>query len=236
MKISRKIKKQFITGFIVCSMGLSVSLPVKADLWGGDVVVLTQILSNAIQQLIRLREIVGTARNNLEMVRNINRGLTDILSLMRTVYPDSELDLYKDWDDVNTALRKAEEIYGHAINSKDAMAQGHLDRSIVEAMIMYNKITKHSRHIDKVGESIKSQSLRTSPKGAARLTAQGIGVGLHIQNQNLRTQSALLKLEAQNSAMKNKKDKDETRFFLDSAKKLKDAMKTHNPTYKTPRF
>lgn len=236
MKILNKLKSKFIALIMVFVIGFGVSTPVKADLWGGDVVVLTQILSNAIQQLIRLKEIVGTAKNNLQLVRDLNRGLTDIFNLMRTVYPDSELDIYKDWDSFSSAFKKAEEIYGHAVNSKDAASQGHLDRSIVEAIIMYNKVSKHSKRIDEVGESIKSQSLRASPKGAARLTAQGVGVGLHIQNQSLRTQNAMLKLEAQNSAIKNKKDKDETRFFVDSAKQLKKAMKDHEPNYKTPRF
>ncbi|USN48502.1 MAG: hypothetical protein H6626_05265 [Pseudobdellovibrionaceae bacterium] len=232
-----KVIKKTTTFILVLSLTIIPSpKSAKADLFGGDVVVLTQILSNAIQQLIRLKEIVGTARSNLGLIRDINRGLTEVLNLVRTVYPDTELEIYKDWNNYQQAFRKAEEIYGHAVNSKDAMAQGHLDRSIVEAIIMYNKLAKHSKHIDRIGESIKSQSLRASPKGAARLTAQGVGVGLHVQNQNLRTQSAILKLQAQNSALKNKKDKEETRFFLDSAKKLKANMKQYKPQYKTPRF
>ena len=155
---------------------------------------------------------------------------------MRTVYPDANLEIYKSWENYENAFRKAEEIYGHAVNSKEAASQGHLDKSIVEAIIMYNKMAKHSKHIDVIGEQIKSQSLYASPKGAARLTAQGVGVGLHVQNQSLKTQSAILKLQAQNSAIKNKKDKDETRFFLKSTNKLKKTMQEHNPKFKTPRF
>ncbi|MBT4762913.1 MAG: hypothetical protein HOO06_14560 [Bdellovibrionaceae bacterium] len=232
----QKIKNYILIVNIGFFLSFSAPQPTKADIWGGDVAVLFQILSNAIQQLVRLKEIVGTAKNNLNLVRDINRGINEALNLARTVYPDQNLEIYKDWNNYQQAFRKAEAIYGHAVNSKDAAAQGHLDRSIVEAMLMFNKLSKHSKQIDNVGESIKSQSMHVSPKGAARLTAQGIGVGLHVQNQSLRTQGAILKLQAQNSAIKNKKDKDETRFFLESSKKLKRKMKNHNPQYKTPRF
>lgn len=232
----KNFKNRILALCLSCSLVVATPFSVHADFWGGDVVVLTKILANAIEQLIRLKQIVGTAKSNLDLVRDINRGINEALNLMRTVYPNVNLDIYKDWENYQSAFQKAEEIYGHAVNSRDAAAQGHLDRSIVEAIIMYNKLAKHSKHIDQIGESIKSQSLRVSPKGAARLTAQGMGVSLHVQNQSLRTQSAILKLQAQNSAIQNKKDKDETRFFLESANKLKKAMKDHQPQYKTPRF
>lgn len=235
MKI-KKIKKGITISVVSLSLLFYSPTPAKADLWGGDVAVLVQILANAVQQLIRLKQIIGTARDNLSLVRDINRGINEALNLIRTIYPDEELSIYKDWDNYQSAFKKAEEIYGHAVNSKDSAVQGHLDQSIVEAIIMYNKIAKHSAKIDQIGENIKSQSVRSSPKGAARLSAEAAGVSLHVQNQSLRTQSALLKLEAQNSAIKNKKEKDETRFFLESSKKLKDAMKKYDPKYKTPRY
>ncbi len=229
------MKKYLLRLFLV----VSITFPIQSfSFWGNpaDTVYLGKILLQAIKQLQEMRKVVGSTRDTLKMARDLNRGINEALNLLKTAYPDNDLAIYKDWDNLQKATREMEEIYGHAVNSKDSLTQGHLDKSIAEAILMYNKVNKHTKRIDGIGESISSQSRHASPKGAVRLQAQASAVAIHVQNQNLRTQSALLKLEAQNSAIKNKKEKDETRFFIDSAKKLKNAMQEHEPNYKTPRF
>ena len=227
-----------IVSSLMITVFLMVSVPrtAKADFWGGDVVVLLKILANAVIQLQQLQQAVSTAQDSLSIAKDLNRGINDVLSLMRTSFPESELGIYKNWNNLEQALNQMESIYGSAMTAKEFAHQGHLDQSVAEAILLYNKITKHSKRVDLIGENVKSQSRRASPKGAVRLQAQVSGVQLHVANQSLRTQGAMLKLEAQNSALRNKKDKDETRFFLDSATQLKRAMKDHEPIYKTPRF
>ena len=231
-------KRKFIASNLVVCLLLSFSTPqrAKADLWGGDVVVLVKILANAIAQLEQMRRVVGQTRDNLRLARDLNSGINDVLNLMKTAFPETELGIYKDWDNVQSALREMESIYGTALSAKQFAHQGHLDQSVAEAILLYNKLTKHSKRVDLIGENVKARSASVSPKGAVRLQAQVSGVQLHVQNQSLRTQGAMLKLQAQNSAMRNKKEKDETKFFIDSANQLKKAMKEHEPTYKTPRF
>lgn len=229
------MKKFFLNIFLV----LGLSWPMQSfSFWGNpaDTAYLAKILFQAIKQLNEMKKVVGSTKDTLNIARDLNRGINEALNLLKTAYPDNDLAIYKDWDSLQEALTNMEDIYGQAVNSKESASQGHLDQSIAEAILMYNKVNQHTKRIDGIGESISSQSRRASPKGAARLQAQAGAVGLHVQNQNLRTQSALLKLEAQNSAIKNKKEKDETRFFIDSAQKLKKAMKEHEPIYKTPRF
>ncbi|MBI4404096.1 MAG: hypothetical protein HY537_08045 [Deltaproteobacteria bacterium] len=41
----------------------------RADLFGGDVAVLTQILAQAVMQLAKLKEILGTAEQNIGLIR-----------------------------------------------------------------------------------------------------------------------------------------------------------------------
>ena len=230
------MKKIILRFVVIFSLAFGASNTAKADLWGGDVAVLVQILANALKQYQELKEIVGTAKDSLDMARDLNSGINTVLNLVETSFPEVDLSVYKDWEDVSDAVKDVKSIYGTALKSKDSLSQGHLDESIAQAIVMYNKLNKHSKEIDKIGERISVQSRHASPKGAARLAAQATAVGIHVQNQSLRTQSAILKLEAQNSALRNKKEKDETRFFLKSAKKLKKALSNHKPTYKTPRF
>lgn len=225
--------------FIHLTLLVSLSVPINSfAFWGNpaDTAYLAKILFNAIKQLQQMREVVGQTRDSLRLARDLNSGINEVLNLMKTAFPESELGIYKDWDSLQSAIKEMESIYGSALDVKKFAHQEHLDQSVAEAILLYNKLTKHSKRIDAIGENVSAQSRYASPKGAARLQAQVSGVQLHVANESLRTQGAILKLQAQNSAIKNKKDKDETRFFLDSAKKLKRAMKDHSPNYETPRF
>ena len=223
---------------LVLLFSLTLPLNSVAFGWGNpaDTAYLAKILTNAIQQLRQMQQVVGQTRNTLRIARDLNRGIDNVLNLMRTTFPDSELGIYKDWNDLQSAVREMESIYGSAMSAKEFAHHGHLDQSIAEAILLYNRLTKHSKRIDAIGENAQARSRSASPKGAVKLQAQISGVQLHVANQSLRTQGAILKLQAQNSAMRNKKEKDETKFFLDSAGKLKKAMKEHEPSYETPRF
>ena len=84
----------------------------SADIFGGDVVVLTQILVQTIQQLVQLKQIFQEGKDSLDLVKEINRGINDSLNLVRTVYPDIDPGIYKDWDKIDRALHGVQEIYG----------------------------------------------------------------------------------------------------------------------------
>lgn len=208
----------------------------RADLWGGDVVVLTQILLNAIQQLAHLKSIVQSGQDNLGILRDINRGINDSLNLIRTISPNTAPGLYQDWDKVSTALSQLEAIYGIAVQSKDLKVQRDTDAGIAEAITLNNSIYKYTETIDGIGEMIKAQSHAVSPGGAAKLTAQSLGVMLHLQNEMLRTQATGLKLQAQQLALQNRKDKDRTRQVLSDANDLNSALANQKPRFALPRF
>ena len=48
--------------------------PAKADLFGGDVVVLMQILVQAIEQVVRLQAIIQNGNDTLNLLKDINSG------------------------------------------------------------------------------------------------------------------------------------------------------------------
>lgn len=213
-----------------------VSSPARADLFGGDVAVLAQILANAVQQLAQLRQILQNGRDSVDLVRDINRGINDSLNLIRTIKPDIDPGIYKDWERAQDAFDKLERLYGIVVDSRDQNVQRDTDRSVAEAVALNNSIYKYTKMIDEIGEMIKSQSHSVSPGGAAKLTAQSLGVMLNVQNEMLRTQATGLKLQAQTLALQNRKDKDRTRQMLESANNLDAALRNQNPSFKTPRF
>lgn len=208
----------------------------RASIFGEENIILAKILANALQQLAQLQSILNTGRDNLNLIRDINRGINDSLNLIRTISPNTDPGLYKDWEKVSDALSKIESIYGIVVDSHDARVQKDTDQSIAEAVSLNNSIYKYTKMIDEVGELIKLQSHSVSPGGAAKLTAQSLGVMLNLQNEMLRTQATGLKLQAQTLALQNRKDKDQTRQMVAGADNINSALAGAQPQFKLPRF
>ena len=224
----------------ILAVGLAASLAftpmAHADLFGGDVAVLMQILAENIKQLIELESIVSNGKDNLALLREINRGINDSLNLIRTISPYVNPGQYGELKKVEDVLRKFGTVYGTVVNSPDALAQQSVDTAVAEAVTMNNTIYDYTAEIDKIGEEIKSYSHSVSPGGAAKLTAESLGVMLHVMNQQLRAQGTLLKLQAQGLAQSNKREKDHTAEYLNSANTISEAMKASDPKFDRPRF
>ncbi len=215
---------------------LMIPATASADLFGGDVAVLVQILTQNIKQLIELQEILSNGKNTLSLIRDINRGINDSLNLIRTISPYVDPGQFAELKKVEDVLRKFGSVYGTVVSSPDAQAQINTDRAIAEAVTMNNAIFDYTKEIDKIGEDIKTFSHAVSPGGAQKLTAQSLGVMIHVLNQSLRAQGTLLKLQAQSLAQNNKKEKDNTAEYLKASNTLSNAMKGSSPKFNRPRF
>ena len=62
---------------------------------------------------------------------------------------------------------------------------------------MNNSIYDYTAQLDKIGEEIKQYSHAVSPGGAQKLTAQSLGVVVHVMNEQLRATATGLKMQAQ---------------------------------------
>ena len=213
---------------ILLILGLSSGVPreARADLFGGDVVVLTQILAQAIMQVAKLKEIMGTASDHLDLIRDINQGINDSLYLIRTIDPNIDPGIYKEWTTLSEAIKELEALYGVAVLSPEAPIQKDLDRGIAEAVTFNNSYYRYTKTLDEIGEEIKSASHFVSPGGAQKLTAQSLGLMIQVLNQNLRAQATSLKLHAQELAVQNKKEKADTKHLLDVSRSLKQALQS----------
>lgn len=228
------MKSKFMS--ILIGMSLLFSSNAKASIFGEENIVLAQILANAIQQLAQLKSILDNGQDSLSLLRDVNRGINDSLYLIKTISPNTNPGLYKDWEKVSEALTKLETIYGIVIESNDFQVQKDTDQSVAEAVALNNSIYKYTKTIDEIGELIKSQSHDVSPGGAAKLTAQSMGVMLNLQNEMLRTQASTLKLQAQSLAVQNRKDKHRTRQMVGDVDNIKAALSGVKPKFKTPKF
>ncbi|MEQ1875307.1 MAG: hypothetical protein ABL958_01585 [Bdellovibrionia bacterium] len=228
------MKKWSVNICLVCL--ISFPSPARSSMFGEETAVLIEILANAVKQLHELQAIVNAGQDTLGLLRDINRGINDSLYQLKTIYPDIDPGIYKEWDKVQTGLQKIESIYGIIAPSKEFEIQRDTDRSVAEAVALNNNIYDYSNQIDAIGEEIKNFSHVVSPGGAQKLTAQSMGIMLHVMSQSLRAQATGLKLQAQTVALQNKKEKDMTKHFLESSKTLKTALKNKDTSFELPRF
>lgn len=221
----------------ICMTLLLMTTPAAhADVWGADVAVLTEILAQAIQQLAQLRAILQNGSDTFGLLESINRGINDSLGLMQTISPYVSPGVYGDLKNVQEVLRKFSDIYGTVTNSPDAKAQSSVDQSVAEAVALNSSIYDYTKEIDQIGEDIKSFSHKVSPGGAQKLTAESLGVVIHVLTQSLRAQGTLLKLQAQSVAIANKREKDYSAQYLSTTGALSDVMKSNDSQFERPRF
>lgn len=195
------------------SLSLTIPNPACADFWGGDLVYLAQILQTAIQQLTQLQNILGNGRDTLNLLRDINQGLRNALNVMRTANQTLKPGVLSDLDNLDFVLSKVEELYGRIPNTPEGKMQLMTDRSVAEAINLHNEAFKYADRLDPEAERIKDYAHVVNPAGAAKVTVQSMGVMIHVLNQILRTNAAILKLQSEQLALQNRRGKLDSEQF-----------------------
>lgn len=186
---------------------MSVPRPARADIWGGDVVVLTQLLVNAIQQLVQLKQILGTSMDTLSLMREINRGIRDGLTIVQTMNPRFNPGLYGNLETADRVLTIISDLYGRIPQTAEYRLQEAQDRSASESIAMNSTLFRYADQVDEESRRILSHSQEVNPQGAAKLTAQAVAILIGVSTQVLRTNSMMLKMMGENMALSNRKEK-----------------------------
>ncbi len=231
------MKKTFVGGALICISVLFIPVhSARADMFGGDVAVLTQILANALQQLAQLRQMLQTGKDTLGFLQDINRGINDSLRMAETLGIRIDPGLYRGLNKVDDAVSTVERLFGRTVDSPRAAIFRNTDQTVGEAISFNNELSEYTRRLDILGEEIKRTSHSVSPGGASKLTAQSLGVMIHVMNQQMRATGQSLKLQAQALAINNKKDKDQTEQFINEGQQLKARLQSMNHSFEIPRF
>lgn len=220
----------------ILGIGLLLPLGARGDMFGADVGVLTQILAQTIQELIQLKSILQNGQDTLSLLQDINRGINDSLRLAETLGLRIDPGIYRDLRKVDQATEALGKIYGRPVDSPLAQVQRDTDQTVAEAISFNNELNEYASNLDRIGEEIKTYSHAVSPGGAEKLTAQSLGVLIHVADQQLRATGQGLKMQAQAMAMANKHEKDQTAQYLKEGSLLRDKMMSLNSDFNVPRF
>ena len=228
--------RKFILSFALSGMFLLAPMPAKADLFGGDVVVLTQILVQAIETVIQLKSILSNGTDTLDLLRDVNAGVRSGLNLVHIINPNFNPGVYGDLRNPESVLRALQQIYGenpHGASSDLIQSQ---DQSVAEVISMNRNLYDYADSVDREKERILFHAEVVSPQGAGKLQNQALGVLIGVTTQLLRTQSQMLKLMAQNMASDTRKEKFTAKNFQDNYQSLSNSFGNLPKDVKLPKL
>ena len=206
---------------------LAMMLPenAQADLFGGDDVILAQILVQAIQTVMQLKSIIETGSDTLNLLRDVNSGVKQGLSAIQILNPHFQPGVYGNLNDAGSVLQAIENVYGQTPDGADQDLIRSQDQSVAETISMNRNVYDFADQIDREKDRILFHADQVSPQGAGKLQNQALAVLIGVSTQILRTQSQMLKLMAENMAMTNRKEKFESQQMRENYEGISSGFK-----------
>ncbi len=228
-----KLKKYFLSFTMLFSV-LITSPSAKADFWGGDLIYLAQILEQAIMQVQQLKSILGNGKDSLEFLQQINEGQRTALRIINTMNRVLKPGNLSNLSDVNAVIREIQDIYGKIPITAEAKLQSTHDVTVAESIQLHNDVFKYADEVDPEAERIKNYAQVASPQGAAKASLEAQGAIIHVLNQVLRTNAAILKIQSENLAMQNRKSKMQSEAFRSQYTELSSSLRDYKPSFDLP--
>ena len=220
-----------LTGILACLAPRSAN----ADLFGGDVVVLTQILAENIQHYYQLQQMIHQGNSSDEYLRWINAGLDNSIGLLQSL-PIKDEQVLADLRDFRLALTKVEGLYGQVPRSPEEALQLLHDQTVAESLRMANDFKDYSVNQERNADVIAADAREASPKGAARMQAETSAQILKSLAQLIRLDTQMLKLESEQLAIGNKSAKEGVANFQKVNRDLGSGFANFDPDMKLERF
>ena len=222
----------------LAGISLALALPSRsanADLFGGDVAVLMQILQENILHYYQLKEMIGQGRSADEYLRWINAGLDNSMGLLQAL-PIKDERILSDLREFKMALGHVQNLYGQVPQSPEEPLQTLQDQTVAESLRMANDFKEYSISQEKNSDVIAAEARDASPKGAARMQAEMSAQILKSLSQLIRLNTQSLKLQSEQLAMSNKESKASVANYQKVSRDLGRGFSNFNPDMKLVRF
>lgn len=222
---------------VLAGIPLALSVPnvAQADIWGGDVAVLMQILQENIRHYYQLQEMIRQGRNADQYLRWINAGIDNSIGLMQAL-PIKDEKLLSELRDFRKAMGKVQDLYGHVPRSPEESLQMLHDQTVAESLRMANDFKQYSETQERNSDVIAVDARNASPKGAVRMQAETSAQILKILSQLLRLNTQMLKLQSEQLALNNKSAKEGVANYQRVSRDLGSGFAKFNPDMKLTRF
>lgn len=222
------------TATLACLVSFGIGPSARADFWGGDIPLLTQIVATTLQQLVQLKSILGNGIETFHFLQDINRGIQEALAIINSKNSSLSPGVLSELSNLEEVVRAVERLYGRVPVTSEADLQKTNDRSVAEAIHVHNEAYRYAQTVDTEAERIKEYSRLVSPLGAQRMTAQSMGVLIQVMDQVLRTNASILKAQTEQLALDNRRQKLGSEQFKAQYEGLSKAFGELKPQYDLP--
>lgn len=186
--------------------------PAKADLFGGDVAVLVQILAEDIQRYYQLASMINQGKDQADFLRQLNSGIENSIGLLQSL-PVKDEKILANLRQFQDAMNSINSVYGAVPKSDVSVMETLHDQTIAESLRMVNSFKDYSDLQEQNSIMMSAQSRDASPKGAARMQAETSAQILRSLSQLIRLDTQMLKMQSEQFAMSNKGGKDSVNNF-----------------------
>lgn len=185
--------------FTVFLMLLLLSTPARADLWGGDLPLLAQIVANTLQTLHQLRE-------QTQLLDDEMAGIKDKIYRIQTISEVVQPSTWDQWKDPSEAHRRLQIIYHTLPKEYRSEKSDAIEAEIARAMNTISRASHGANTTFQSGKELERTGADASPGVAQKLTASGVGTLIAMESQTQIIQSHITSLLAQMLADANEKE------------------------------
>lgn len=179
--------KRIVLGIVLLA---TLTRQARADLWGGDIPLLIEIVANTLNTLQELR-------SQSRLLQKELRGIDDAIFRLQTIRQVIRPDDLSGWKDPKEALRRLRDIYYTLPQELRTEKSDEIERQISRAMSLANQMSDAARPSFQSGKELETRALESGPAVAQKLGASGIGTLIALESQNQVAQATLISLISQ---------------------------------------
>ena len=184
---------------IIVLMLIVMPWKARADLWGGDLPLLTQIVFNTLHTMYELTK--QTRQMEEEMA-----GIGDRIQRVRTIADVVQPSTWDKWKDPKEALDRLRLIYHTIPKEYRSEKYDTIESELAQAMNMVARLGPEASMSFKSGKELERRGADASPGVAQKLTASGVGSLIALESQTQVIQSHIASLLTQVIAEGNEKE------------------------------
>ncbi len=191
------MRKKFV--FSILFALVLVPRPARADFWGGDLPLLTQIVTNTLMTLNQLR-------TQTQMMEDEMDGIKDKIERIRTISELVQPSTWGEWREPSEALRRLKMVYYTLPKEYRSDKADTVEQELSRAMATISRISDGAHASFLSGKELERRGADASPGVAQKLTASGIGTLVSMEAQTQVIQSHITSLLAQMLADSNERE------------------------------
>lgn len=193
------------------SILLVFQLQAKADLWGGDLPLLAQIVFNTLHTMYELQQ-------QSQLLKDEMAGINDRIQRVKTINDIVQPSEWDKWKDPKEALGRLDRIYKALPKEYKTEKSDLVESEIAKAMTLISNVSTDTKTTFTSGKELEARALNSSPGVSAKLTASGVGTLITQQAQSQVIQSHVVSLLTQMLADGHEK---ESRMILTKSENYK---------------